>query len=217
MQKIQVPQSHYKFEKYVHKKRWISLWYQLKEVLALQPVTLLELGPGPGLFKVLAGYQGIRVETVDLDAALKPDFVASATRLPLKDDAYDCVCAFQMLEHLPYDESIKAFGEMVRVATKNIVISLPDARKIWTYQFYIPWLGEKIIHFPRPMFKKKPHNFSRQHYWEINRKGYPLQKIISDFSGKNVKLMDTYRLKEYPYHRFCIYSKQFPSREEKNT
>jgi len=66
---------------------------------------------------------------VDIDPELKPDFVATAAQLPFKNNSYDCVCAFQVLEHLKYDESIAAFKEMARVARKNIVISLPDSRR----------------------------------------------------------------------------------------
>jgi len=156
MNQKQVDKSHYRFSKYVHKKRWLSIWHQLDEVLSLEPQTVLELGPGPGLFKTLAGHFGIRVETVDLDPELEPDYVASATDLPMENDSYDCVCAFQMLEHLPYDQSIKAFDEMARVAKDHVVISLPDAKAVWVYMLHIPKLGRKTIHIPRPVPSPSP-------------------------------------------------------------
>lgn len=208
MKRKQVNNAHYSFRRYVHKNRWLSIWHQLDEVLSLSPDTLLELGPGPGLLKALAGHYGIIVKTVDIDPELEPDCVASATDLPFKNNSYDCVCAFQMLEHLPYNQSLRAFGEMSRVAKKHIVISLPDDRTLWTYAIYIPKLGQKIIHLPKPRLKKRVLKPSSQHFWEINRQGYPLQKIITDFSEKKVELMRTYRVKENPYHRFFIFSKK---------
>jgi SAM-dependent methyltransferase len=208
MNQKQVDKSHYRFSKYVHKKRWLSIWHQLDEVLSLEPQTVLELGPGPGLFKTLAGHFGIRVETVDLDPELEPDYVASATDLPMENDSYDCVCAFQMLEHLPYDQSIKAFDEMARVAKDHVVISLPDAKTVWPYIIHIPKFGRIVFHVPRPRLKKPVHLFNGEHYWEINKQGYSLQKILDDFKAdKKLVLTKTYRVQEHPYHRFFIFQK----------
>jgi len=203
----QVDKSHYRFSKYVHKKRWLSMWHQVDEVLALQPGSLLEFGPGPGIFKLLATHIGISVETVDLDPELNPDHVASADDLPFDDNTYDCVCAFQMLEHLPYEQALQAFREMTRVAKRHVVLSLPDAQRKWVYSFHIPKVGQKIIHIPRPRKKIPVHEFDGEHYWEINKKGYPLQKILDDFSQQNITLLNTYRVPEYPYHRFLVYAK----------
>jgi predicted SAM-dependent methyltransferase len=207
MNQKQVDKTHYEFSRYVTKKRWASIWQQLDEVIGLEPDTLLELGPGPGLFKALADHFGIKVETLDLDPELAPDYVASATALPFEDNSYDCVCAFQMLEHLPYEQSLQAFGEMARVAEKNVVISLPDAKAVWPYIVHIPKFGRKVFHFPRPRIKKPVHQFDGEHYWEINKQGYPLQKIMADFKTSNARLLRTFRVEEHPYHRFFIFGK----------
>lgn len=207
----QVDISHYYFKKYLHKKRWISIWHQLDEILALNPSSILEIGPGPGVLKALTAHFGIKTETVDLDPELKPDYVALTTNLPFKDKSYDCVCAFQILEHLPYEQSLKAFGEMVRVAKGHVIISLPDAKSLWSYSLYIPKLQQyKIIHIPRPRLRREVHQFQGEHYWEINKRGFPLQKIINDFSAKNANLIRTYRLDEWTYHRFFVFEKISP-------
>jgi predicted SAM-dependent methyltransferase len=112
-----------------------------------------------------------------------------------------------MLEHLPYEQALKAFEEMIRVASKNIVISLPDSQPRWVYSFHIPKVGQKVIHLPRPRKKTPVHEFNGEHYWEINKKGYPLQKVLDDFSKQNISLLNTYRVPEYPYHRFFIFDK----------
>lgn len=137
----QVEKGHYEFSRYMSKSRWCSVWHQLDEVQKLKPNRVLEVGPGPGLFKTVAATFGISVETLDFDPDLKPDHVGSATAMPFDDASYDVVCAFQMLEHLPYEASLQAFGEMARVSRRHVIISLPDARPVWRYQVHIPKFG----------------------------------------------------------------------------
>jgi len=177
-------------------------------VLALNPSIVLELGPGPGLFKLLAGHFGITVETVDIDSELNPDYVASATELPFADNSYDCVCAFQMLEHLPYELSVQAFSEMARVAKDSIVISLPDAKNMWSFSVQGPRFRGINIQIPRPTLRPSPHNFDGQHYWEINKRGYSLRRIIGDLTKNNVDIITSYRVTECLYHRFFVFKKK---------
>ncbi|WP_017364171.1 class I SAM-dependent methyltransferase [Methylococcus capsulatus] len=202
----QVDKSIYEFHRYMSKERWSSLWHQLDEVQRLDPEKVLEIGPGPGLFKHMATALGIAVETLDFDPELKPDHVASATDMPFEDATYDVVCAFQMLEHLPYEHSLKAFSEMVRVSKRHVVISLPDARGVWRYQIHVPKFGTHPFLVPRPQLRSPEHTFDGQHYWEINKRGYPLSRIVSDLTAHAV-LEKTYRIHEMPYHRFFVFKK----------
>lgn len=204
----QVDKLHYEFMRYMSKPRWISLWYQIYEVIKLKPSSVLEIGLGSGIFKSSIIASKINIETLDFDAALEPDYVSSVLSMPFDSDTYEVVCAFQVLEHLPYDKSLEAFSEIARVASKTIIISLPDAARCWPISIYIPKLGVKniLIHLPR--FFQKEHVFDNQHYWELNKKNYALQKIMHDFSKRApVKLLKSYRVPDNPYHRFFIYSK----------
>jgi SAM-dependent methyltransferase len=201
---IQIDKSNYEFSRYMSKGRWCSLWHQVDEVHNLKPKRVLEVGPGPGLFKIIASTIGISVETLDFDPSLNPDHVGLANDLPFEDCAYDVVCAFQMLEHLPYENSLKAFEEMVRVARRHVVISLPDARAVWHYQIHIPRVGPCDFFLPRPRLKAPKHEFDGEHYWEINKQGFLLSKVISDFT-EYAQLVKTYRVPENPWHRFFVF------------
>lgn len=203
--KKQVDKTHYEFGHYMTKERWCSVWHQLDEIHRLKPRTVLEVGPGLGLFKTVAATFGINIETLDLDPDLRPDHVGSATAMPFAEASYDVVCAFQVLEHLPYEVSIKAFGEMMRVSKHHVVISLPDAQITWRYQFHIPKFGSYDFLVPRPQLKLPVHEWDPEHYWEINKRGYPLSRVIADFS-KHMRLIRTYRVRENPYHRFFIFT-----------
>ena len=95
----------------------------------------------------------------------------------------------------------------MRVSKKNVVISLPDAKTLWFYSIHIPKLGPIDFHIPRPQLKPKVHEFDGQHYWEINKKDYPLKKIVDALLEHDVKMLKTYRVKEYSYHRFFVFEK----------
>jgi SAM-dependent methyltransferase len=204
MAEKQVESEHYHFSSYMHKGRFVSLWHQLDEVQKLAPNSVLEIGVGPGFFKTLAAVIGLPVETLDIDPALKPDHVGSVTALPFDNDAYDLVCAFQMLEHMPYDQSLLAFAEMARVSRRHVVLSLPDARRVWQYSIHIPRLGPKRFFLPRPRLKAPVHEFDGEHYWEIGKKEHPLPRVIADLS-QHMCLVKSYRVFENPFHRFFVF------------
>lgn len=202
----QVDSSHYEFGRYMSKARWNSLWHQIDEVTRLKPKSILEIGPGAGAFKAITNIVGLHTETLDIDPELKPDHISSVFNIPFQDNTYDVVCAFQMLEHLPYEKSLKAFGEMVRVAKRNIIVSLPDSKPLWSYSVYLPRLGLVKWLLPRPFFRRKKHIFDGEHYWEINKRDFPIEKICTDL-GVHALLVKTYRVHENSYHRFFVFEK----------
>lgn len=204
----QVNSTHYQFGKYVTKGRWASLWHQLDEVIKLKPKSVLEVGPGPGLFKAAALAMGVHVETLDLDPELHPDHVASVLAMPFSDGAFDVVCAFQMLEHLPFAQSVLAFKEMVRTSRDGVVISLPDAGTRWRISVNLPRIGRKRFLISRPQLSSKKHVFNGQHYWELNKTGYLPDTVIKRFlDGSAVALVRKFRVPEYPRHHFFVFHK----------
>jgi len=204
----QVNRSHYDFFTYMKAPRWNSLWHQLDVVSSLKPETVLELGPGTGMFTTLMSHLGMHIETVDIDPELEPDYVANATELPFDDDSFDVVCAFQVLEHMPFEMALAALDELARVACRNVVISLPDSRRSWRYLIHFPRLGERGLLVPRPQFSAPEHRFDGEHYWEINKKGYELSQVTKAFLASGaVELVRTFRPFENPYHRFFVFSK----------
>lgn len=205
--KQQVTKEHYQFSKYMGKKRWTSVYHQLEEVLNTNSDTVLEVGPGPGLFKAVAKNFGINIKTLDIAEDLDPDIVASATDMPFADNEIETICCFQMLEHLPFELALEALKEFNRVARKNIIISLPDAKAAWYYSVYIPKIGNKIFHINKPFTKLKKHIFDGEHHWEVNKERYELGLIIEKFKEKltGFELIKTYRVPENPYHRFFIF------------
>lgn len=201
----QVEANHYEFRKYLGLERWSSIWHQIDQVIQFQPESVLEIGPGPGIFKASANQLGLHVETLDIDSNLRPDHVGSATNLQFEAGTFDVVCAFQMLEHLPYEKSLQAFSEFARVCRKKIIISLPDCRKMYRVSIEFPKFGQKTFLIPKPRLKPRPHRFDGEHYWEIGKLEHPLNRVIGDLS-KFAKLESTYRVPENPYHRIFVFA-----------
>lgn len=204
----QVDRSHYQFQNYLSKPRWASIWHQIDEVLRTNSKYVLEIGPGPGIFKACMATFGVKVETVDIDPELSPDHLCPVTKMPFADGAYDAVCAFQMLEHLPHSDSLLAFQEMARVASKHIILSLPDSHQLWRFLVTLPKLGEVQFAIPRPVLWPRMPTFDGQHYWEIGWEGYPIEEVVSDFCEAGaVTLTKCFRVPEFSYHRFLVFEK----------
>jgi GTP cyclohydrolase I len=53
---------------------------QIRAVLAVRPRTVLEIGPGSGVFRRYLEHAGVTVKTLDLDASRGVDYVACAQR-----------------------------------------------------------------------------------------------------------------------------------------
>ena len=49
--------------------------------------------------------------------------------------------------------------------------------------------------------------FDGEHYWEIGKAGYPLNRILEDIERAGFNIIKTYRIFEHPYHRFFILKK----------
>ena len=188
------------------KARWASVWHQLDEVFKQNPESVLEIGPGPGLLRNIASSVDLNFKTIDLDPDLKPDYIGSADALPLPDNSFDVVCAFQVLEHMPFDTSMKALQEMCRVAKRSTIISLPEVGSCWPSTISLPYVRKIQFIIKNPFKKPSKHVFDGEHYWEIGKQGYDFPRVMKSIkfhAQKNCKI-STYRVYENPYHRFFI-------------
>ncbi|HED05056.1 MAG TPA: class I SAM-dependent methyltransferase [Ignavibacteria bacterium] len=204
-QSKQVDKSKYKFRSYCGADRWASYWHQLDEVLALSPKTILEIGVGDGVFKnYIKNNTDIEYKNLDIAEDLNPDIIGSVENINLPDNSVDLVCAFEILEHLPFDKFEKCLTEIRRVSKSDVVISLPHFGHTIKFSFKIPFLKEKKISFKIPHHPK--HKFNGQHYWEIGKKGYSSSKIRKIIS-KYFKIRKNFIPFNNQYHYFYILEK----------
>ena len=204
----QVGKEHYNFSSYVSLDRWASYWQQIKEIISLQPAEVLEIGVGD---KVLASYlknnTKINYKNVDIAEDLAPDIIADVRHLPMADDSFDIVCAFEVLEHLPFADFDQALSEMKRVSKKHILISLPHWGRHFAFKIFLPKIGYKKWQYK---FDKKPivHEFKGEHYWEIGKKDYPLQRIKKYIEKCGLEIVKDEIFFESPYHHFFTLKKK---------
>lgn len=204
--KPQVDPAHYGI-KYDSKKRFISYWHQIHEVIALGKHNILEIGIGNGFVSDYLGKMGLKVTTVDIDDRLAPDITASVYSLPFADESFELVACYEVLEHLPYESFSLSLQEMYRVSKSDVIISLPDRNRYLSLDIFMPRIGNIKKFYSVPRFRKVMHTFDGEHYWEIGADGYSLERIISDIELINFKIINTYRIFEFPYHRYFVMQK----------
>jgi ubiquinone/menaquinone biosynthesis C-methylase UbiE len=197
----QVEKQHY-FDNYDNKKRWISYYNQIKEVLRVEPDSVLEIGKGNGTVSTyLSEIRGIEITTLDIDPELNPDVIGSVEDIPFSEDSFDTLLCAEVLEHLPFQVFEECLEEMRRVAQSSVVLTLPHAGFNISFSAkLIPFVERKGINVKIPITRLMEHEFDGEHYWEVGKKGYSLdkiRKIISIF----FEIERTYCDYRDPYHR----------------
>lgn len=173
--KPQVAKPYYDFLAYNDPERWASYWHQLEETLAFKPKRVLEIGAGSGIIGPILMREGVEYKTLDIAADLKPDFVGSVDAIPAPDENFDLACAFEILEHLPFEKFETAIREIHRVSKMGAVISLPHFGPPIKFLIKLPFLPE--IRFAWKVPYPRTHVFNGQHYWEIGKRGYSPARI----------------------------------------
>lgn len=202
----QVSRDAYAFEKYGGEDRFASYATQLREILAQRPASVLEVGVGEGVIgDYLRRNTSVRYESVDVAADLHPDTLGDVCALPHADASFDVACAFEVLEHLPFENFDTALAELARVARRFVLISLPHFGPPVKFLLKLPLLPELAFALKLPYPKR--HAFNGQHYWEIGKRGYPARRIRTILSKRFVITKEFVPFGNQ-YHRFFICEKK---------
>ncbi len=201
--KVQVPSEHY-FKNYDKETRWISYWHQISGVSKTKPKKVLEIGIGNKTVTNYLKRRGIEVVTVDIDENLGPNYVCSVTELSdhFERNSFDTVLCAEVLEHLPFKYFEESLSEISKITKYYAVLTLPHAGANFKVRVKVPYFKELNLYLKIPLFWKK-HEFDGQHYWEIGKKGFSLNKIKKEIKNY-FEIEKTYCLISNPYHRFFI-------------
>ena len=199
----QVDKSHYAFERYAFEGRFVSYYWQLKEVLALQPRSVLEVGAGDRVFgNFIKNNTTVQYVCVDIAEDLHPDVVGSVLALPFADKSHDVVCAFEVLEHMPFEQFDKALTELARVARTHVAISIPHFGPVFSFSLKVPFLPQIRFAFKIPFPKR--HAFNGQHYWELGKRGYTASLIRQKLSVHGDIVRDFVPFGNHYHHFFVL-------------
>lgn len=196
---VQVAPEHYSAARYDELHRWISYWYQIQTVARAQPRRVLEVGSGTGVLRwYMQERLGLEVTTVDCDATRSPDIVADVRSLSehVGENEYDLVCAFQVLEHLPFEDFPRALEELARISRDRVAISLPNNGHFFQLRAHV-WRFK--LAFGRKLRWNRDWTFDGEHYWEVGTRGHMPDDV------RHV-LLDRFVIEheevypDYPYH-----------------
>lgn len=205
----QVDKSYYFRDKYASLERFISYFYQIDLIKKSNVKNILFIGIGDGLVvDYLRKNNNLNITTFDIAEDLNPDVLGDIKNLQFKDDEFDLVVAYEVLEHLPFEYFDKILERLSKISNNKVIISLPFRNTGF----------EMIIRFPfiKTLFKKDYLRFlftipikfpgfviSTQHYWEIDNKNFKMKDVLS----KIKKYFDVKKIQKTilsPYRCFFV-------------
>jgi len=186
-----------------------SFAHQTEAVLAFDPESVLEVGPGPGIVTHALRTAGVEVRTLDVEPTLKPDILASVTEIPRDGGSFDVVMCCQVLEHLPFEQFVPALAELRRVSKRGAVISLPDITPAYFVRANLPGLRRRAIACSRtrrnPPAVVPGNRFEKDgHYWEIGVRGTQPNDVRRAIAESGWTITREFRTPEFLYHHFFV-------------
>ncbi len=217
--KVQISADVYNEAYYDTFGRFASYFFQIDLTRELKPRSVLEVGPGNGLVSAHLSRIGIDVTTCDFDKRVKPDVIADIRELPLPENRFDTVLAFEILEHIPFADVPKALAEIARVSRRHAVISVPyfGMTAELVLNLGIPFVWRKTLRLPIriPYFLSRiGFEDSGQHYWEVGRRGYGKRRLRRVL-GERFHIRKEYHALMNPGHYFLVLEKKDDRRDRR--
>lgn len=216
-----------------------SFWFQANVLDRLGGKKILEIGPGGSVTKPMMLHLGYTYHTLDAQKTLKPEILANFDKFKpgrqLKAK-YDTVCAFQVLEHMPYEHFITNLKKMSYMSRKYVVVSLPRHCKWFRFDMQLPsmnlrgltrFLPKKLHRFLDMKFipvgfllrfnlRARQRRYRKEymkefpyavHHFEIGRGKTTLKRVLADIKKSGLKCNEHFHDTKHPIRYFFICEK----------
>ena len=206
----------YSKEFYDHKARWIHYFNQIRAVAgavrqrgnSLDGFSVLEIGPSHGLVTGYLRKFGVKVTTLDYKESYKPDVVGDVRMLPFADNSFEMAIACEVLEHMPFEDSLKALKELYRVTRRTVLISVPDARRMLIlFRLKIPFLKESSFIIRFPALTRQVVVNEHWHNWEIGKIGYSPARVREAITRIGFRIRRCGSLSDTPRNYYFLLEK----------
>lgn len=179
---------------------------------------VLEVDPGEAYCANNLRNLGLCYDTLDFETTHSPTYVADfATYEPSFEHSqlYDLTCAFQVLEHMPYDMFKKNLLKLKAMSNKYVFISLPYSCRGFSVNLNIQngqnnrWLRKFDFYLGTNLPNRRYRTEYMEefpwavHYWEIGRKGFKLKKVLNDIESVGLTVIKRFH-SQNPYHYFIL-------------
>lgn len=173
--RVQVPSSHYG-PAYEDHDKWLCYYWQIRNVVDRGLRQVLEIGTGSQVVSSYLRRVGVQLTTLDIDPQLRPTVVGSVTALPFEDRSFDAILCTEVLEHVPFELSRLAMGELARCTRRWAFVAVPHCTLSFALLGRMPRLQLRELRLRVPLWRRVPQPV-REHYWEVGRRGYPPRLI----------------------------------------
>ncbi|MEK6642998.1 MAG: methyltransferase domain-containing protein [Planctomycetota bacterium] len=202
---LQVHADHYLGD-YLNLPRMMTYWYQAKAVRDCGGRSVLEIGIGMGLTSWIMQRWGLEVSTLDLDPELSPTCIGDLRAMPFAEGSFDTILIAEVLEHLPFDQFASCLAELRRVCRKNVIVTLPCPLVGFHVGINVPLLEPIFLALGFRQYSKP--RFDGQHYWELDRLGYPKRRIRKALCEGGFKIAREFRPGLSLYNYFFVLEKR---------
>lgn len=170
------PEFHWRY--YWHQQELISNYLQKDD-------KILEIGVGTRFASNYLKSRGYNVTTIDIDQNKHPDIVANIVNYEF-NQKFDHILAFEIFEHIPFEDFKKTLKNISNNCSKNLFISLPRNEKVW---FRLS-VDLKIFQLNNFQITTKRHKIKTEfHHWEVDYKNYTKKNIIKIFNENKFSLI----------------------------
>ena len=145
---------------------------------------VLEIGIGTQFVANYLRSKGISVTTLDIDADKHPEIVANIALYEFPT-SYDAILAFQVFEHMPYEDFEAVLPRLAAAARRQVFISVPrNRRTILGVRLKLPKLRSRSFAWKA----NKGRIDEPFHVWEVDHGGITVQSLEETFARHGLKI-----------------------------